>query len=650
MIYLRNRETLFKLVILIFLIIIPFSTSDYFDNVSPEKITSDLRFYEINTCSISLFEFLFYNPNVIYQDHYKIRFNNYSSIGCFGQITGIDQLGYDFYISIGTNTLINLYLQSTIWLFLISFLPRKKIYKKLKILDYISLLSTAFILTGLMYSENRFYQNAFFELDLLSKRSYLYLYVYFFTIGYFSLNVLKNRSSKVINFLPYGFLFIGLFSGMNLYFLSIYFCINGIKNLFENKSVRKVFSILNILIFFWAFNAVGMFYYLKPDKVRGLSHGDYNFLSVTFWSYFIIFSLIGLFFFIRNKKNSVNYESLKNSFLISGLMILILGYLGSSMPFFNFMNYYYFGQTKYGTTNQNLFSVDSWGVTEAWRGFFPSAETIGEFFALGILISFLYRGTRNNYLSYLGILFLFIGLLASNNRAALFTLLLCVVLKVNKENKVKPTTKFLIFVPVGLTLLYFIRFENLLYSFDFSANKIINMGISYSLEPNLSTSIQYLSNIEDKNFLIRSIFLLFGFLAFLINRSELWGIFLARFNPSGSELLFGTGPFILSNHYGEIDIFSRRVFTGTELGFLLPHSSLLLIFVFIGLIGTLVLISLVIKVLFEERSRSHDLFLIAIFISINLIKSDSILYLPSLMLYLCFFILLSKKNLEKKLF
>ena len=152
MIYLRNRETLFKLVILIFLIIIPFSTSDYFDNVSPEKITSDLRFYEINTCSISLFEFLFYNPNVIYQDHYKIRFNNYSSIGCFGQITGIDQIGYYFYISIGTNTLINLYLQSTIWLFLISFLPRKKIYKKLKILDYISLLSTAFILTGLMYS------------------------------------------------------------------------------------------------------------------------------------------------------------------------------------------------------------------------------------------------------------------------------------------------------------------------------------------------------------------------------------------------------------------------------------------------------------------------------------------------------------------
>tara|TARA_A100001011_G_C14317873_1_gene848862 strand:+ start:1237 stop:3189 length:1953 start_codon:yes stop_codon:yes gene_type:complete len=650
MIELLKKQSLMKVLFLIILIIIPFSISDYFDEVIPEKISSDLRFYEINTCSISLFEFLLHNPNVIYQDHYKIRFNNYSSIACFGQITGIDQLGYDFYISIGTNTLINLYLQSTVWLFLISFLPRKKIYEKLKILDYVSLVSTATILTGLIYSENRFYQNAFFELDLLSKKSYLYLYFYFFTIGYFSLNILNNRSSKIINFLPLGFLFIGLFSGMNFYFLSIYFCIIGIKYLFKNKSVRKIFSVLNFLIFFWSFNAIGMFYYLKPDKVRGLSHGDYNFLSVAFWSYFIIFSIIGLFFFIRNKKNSVNYESFKNNILISGFLILVLGYLGSSMPFFNFMNYYYFGQTKYGTTNQNLFSVDSWGVTEAWRGFFPSAETVGEFFALGILISFLYRGNRNSFLTYLGVFTLFFGLLASNNRAALFTLLLCIVLKINKENKLKSTTKFLIFIPVGLILLYFIRFENLLYSFDFSSNKIINMGRSYSLESNLSSSIQYLSNIEDKNFFIRSIFLLFGFLAFLINRSELWGIFLARFNPSGSELLFGTGPFILSNHYGEIDIFNKRVFTGTELGFLLPHSSLLLIFVFLGVIGGLVLILLMIKVLFEERTRNHDLFLITVFISINLIKSDSILYLPSLMLYLCFFILLSKKNLEKELF
>ena len=110
-----------KAIVLLVIIIVPFSLSDYTDQIKPEKITSDLRFYEINTCSISLNEFLLENPNVIYQDHYKIRFNNYSSISCFGQITGIDQIGYTFYISIGTNTILNLFLQSIFWLVIISF-------------------------------------------------------------------------------------------------------------------------------------------------------------------------------------------------------------------------------------------------------------------------------------------------------------------------------------------------------------------------------------------------------------------------------------------------------------------------------------------------------------------------------------------------
>ena len=126
-----NHRSLFilKLILLTLLIVVPFSLSDYSDNIVPEKITSDLAFYEINTCKISLFEFLFQNQNVIYQDHYKIRFNNYSSIGCFGQITGIDQIGYNFYISIGTNTLLNIFLQSLIWTLILSIFPIKKLFK-----------------------------------------------------------------------------------------------------------------------------------------------------------------------------------------------------------------------------------------------------------------------------------------------------------------------------------------------------------------------------------------------------------------------------------------------------------------------------------------------------------------------------------------
>ena len=74
------------------------------NNVSAEKITSDLSFYEINTCNVTLSSFLLNNTNTIYQNHYKFEANSYSSIRCFGKITGVSQIGHDFVISVGTNS------------------------------------------------------------------------------------------------------------------------------------------------------------------------------------------------------------------------------------------------------------------------------------------------------------------------------------------------------------------------------------------------------------------------------------------------------------------------------------------------------------------------------------------------------------------
>ena len=74
-------------------------------------------------------------------------------------------------------------------------------------------------------------------------------------------------------------------------------------------------------------------------------------------------------FYTYERINDINLKHFRNNFLITGFLILILGYLGSSMPYVNFMNYYYFGQTKLGTDNQNIFSVNYWGESEAWRDF-----------------------------------------------------------------------------------------------------------------------------------------------------------------------------------------------------------------------------------------------------------------------------------------
>ena len=49
-------------------------------------------------------------------------------------------------------------------------------------------------------------------------------------------------------------------------------------------------------------------------------------------------------------------------------------------------------------------------------------------------------------------------------------------------------------------------------------------------------------------------------MGFYINRSELWGLFFARHNPSFYEVLLGTGPFNLGRHYGDIKLQETRSF------------------------------------------------------------------------------------------
>ena len=636
-----------KVVLLAALIIIPFSISDYSDQVTPEKITSDLRFYEINTCSISLNEFLIENPNVIYQDHYKIRFNNYSSIQCFGQITGIDQIGYTFYISIGTNTLLNLFLQSIFWILVISLISKSETFK-FNELNIISCSISSLLICIVLYSEQRYYSKVFYEFDLNSNRHLLYVFTYILFISFFVTYIVDSRNNKLINFAPFAYIFIGVFSGMNLYFLTLFFCPLGIKAILKNKKFRGNFVLINLIIFFWAFNATSNNYYLKPDKIRGLSSTAYNFLSVSSWSYLMIFSLIGIYLFSVNKRKDLSLKLIKNNFVISGFFVIILGYLGSSMPLVNFYNYYFFGQTKFGTDNQNLFGVNYWGESEAWRGFFPSAETIGEFFAISLLLIFITnkKNRINNYL-YLCIPFLLVGLYASNNKAALISLVFCIGLYINKKRKLSKRMKFLFISPAILILFYFIRIENLLFSLDFSANKMIEMGIGYGNEVQRSSSIKYLQNLDDSNIFFEILILVFGFFAFIINRSELWGLFFARFNPTTSELFFGSGPFILSRHYSEIDVLEKKLYTGTPLGFLLPHSSFLLMILFFGLIGTILFFFYLFFNLYRARNFNFELFLVCLFIVLNILKSDSILYLPSLLTYIIFFVSLMRKSTTK---
>ena len=202
-------------------------------------------------------------------------------------------------------------------------------------------------------------------------------------------------------------------------------------------------------------------------------------------------------------------------------------------------------------------------------------------------------------------------------------------------------------VSLLLVLGLLIRFDNLTYSWDFTSSSMINFSYDYGLEYERSSAANYLNSIRGTNSVFYGLILLLGQIAFLINRSELWGLFLSRYNPTSLELLFGTGPFSLSDHYGDISIKTERITSETPLGFLLPHSSLLLILLFFGFVGFFCLSVILYKKIKSIKSVNYDIYILCIFVLLNLLKSDSILYLPSFVLYfVILFVLTDKKEIE----
>ena len=81
---------------------------------------------------------------------------------------------------------------------------------------------------------------------------------------------------------------------------------------------------------------------------------------------------------------NIDYKLIKNNLLLSSSLIVLFGLLGANAIFINFLNFYYFGQNKIGMRTLDV--VDG----NTWRGFFPSAETIGQFYGLTILFCFIY--------------------------------------------------------------------------------------------------------------------------------------------------------------------------------------------------------------------------------------------------------------------
>ena len=667
----KNKITLTFFLLLVF-VFIPFSLTSTNDDIPARVIDeSSVGFYQSTTCKISLFQVLAKNLSNIN----KIYVNNnpYPGLECFGKVTGLDLVNETYILSIGTNPNLTFLLQMFLWLSLL-FIFTKKRDSKLHLSFYPSFIIPVLFVSQ-HYFESRFYKNSnfYFNENLVFPNYYYTTFFLGFLFFTFLLkDIYERRNISISSLLPFVFIFHGTFQGLNINIYLLALSYFGVEAIFSKKT-NFYFNIFYLIFgVLWIFNFEQSSNYFDGDKLIGFINTSQNLGSLMFWT--IIFYLIinGILFLVQNEKIKVSLNVIKNNYLFSGSLVVLFGLLGSATPYMNFLNFFIFGQNKRGMRDFNSVAGN------AWRGFAPSAEFIGEFFAICILVSiFYFVKTRNRiiFLDYALILICLFGLYKSNNFAAMISLVVLgfsiIVYEKNKINKKSLISILLLIVFFTFFIFQFLEYER--YSSALVEESILHSSLfqyddpfkndftkkSYFLEKDYktillvnnneeraSTTLQFIINSYSQNInipLVPNPIALLSSVSLVINRTEMWGIFIAKNNPNLQESLFGYGPFqivdYLKGHEVELDVPGYK---STSL--FLPHSSFLDGILFFGIIGMIICMFFVFYFMYKKKIKKDVFLFIAIFYIINFLKSDSILYIPCFVL----FIVAMLKSLELK--
>ena len=175
-----------------------------------------------------------------------------------------------------------------------------------------------------------------------------------------------------------------------------------------------------------------------------------------------------MIYILKKTLKNFDIELFLNNSLFTVYLIIILGYLGAHNPIVKFL-IFIFWPTKYGINEKNLFAFNEWGEKVAWRGFYPSAESIGEFYGLVILflIFKIFIFKERNIKNWLLILPPTLGLYLSNNRTVFVLILVYLGLLLTKRiqnRKIFLVANLIIFFAV---FFYFVLSANLQYDFSF---------------------------------------------------------------------------------------------------------------------------------------------------------------------------------------
>lgn len=615
--------------------------------------------YETNICTYDFIDFILTNLD----SNNQIKLDKTSSIDCYSKINGIANIEGNFTAYVGTNINIDFILQSFFWLVLFSLIPVEK-FKSMKNINIsIFLLILLFLLH--LRSENSFYQmnSKIFTADLNNNYLIFTLLITMYVILLTFNNLLENRFYNIINYLPFIFVISGTYNSLNLNFFVLCIAYLGISTTLRERNLQ--FGLLIVLIFsrYWQIQSIESYSFFDVDKIKGFSSSAFNQNSILFWSLIYYFFCVGFIYLIKKGTPYLDLGLIKKNFLLSGSLVVIFSLVAATGPVQNFLAYYYLGLNK--MPSKTFESVSG----NAWRGISPSAEGIGEFYAfillfvLGlaiknkeykfnplflVLIFFnaygLYRANNfaavSSLIVLLGTTFVIYNISSNKTRGLLFVLLLVMIPYLYQSNSTVPVIEDLSrnLIKQSLNISYLDNFDkNQFGQTAIEQNRFLEILQQEEDEQAISSTLKYL--IEKYHFSERNnlpnLTSAISAVAYPINRTKVWGIFIGKYNPDLNTFMLGSGVNQLSNYY-----LSHP--TKINSGLVLPHSAILSYLIYFGIVGVLIITSFIIYKLVINRSNSLYLIFISFFI-LNIIKSDSLLYISNFMLFI---FVLNLTNLE----
>lgn len=657
----EKSSLILKIILLLIILIIPWTINPSTSKELVSITSSNLSLLQSKTCDFSIAESIFKNQN----NDYILSYNKSGSINCFSRISGADLIKNKLVIYLGTNLNLDIIIQSSFWLILLTIIPKTNDYKiKYKFLKILLLTSLVYIH---LISEVDYYNinSKIFSIDLNDNYLMYSLLLTTSMIFYSMFLIVRNRVTNLLHYLPYTFVFVGSFFSINLNFFLLLIMLLGIENLFSNKKLFKILLPYLCLMLYWINkSSSGYIQYFDIDKLQGFSSSSYNTYSIAFWTIVSFLIILGINFLIKESKDAFNFEYFVKNMLKTSVLVLIFSYISTVNTISNFYTYYYLGLNKPGS--KSIESV----AGNAWRGVSSSAESIGEFYALALLFLFYFAFYKKTLIikfsDYILILLTLFGLYRSNNFAAsillIISLLTLLIFKYVRNNKLRILT--FVILTTTFPLIYYLNFNN--YQIEQASRLMIREGLEVSFLGKLNTNEIGKTAIEENRFLellenseskenvssglyyliekyhysarnnIPNITSLISTVAAPINRSEKWGIFFAKYNPSIDTFIFGTSPNNLVSYY-----LSHP--TKVNSGLVLPHSSLFSYLIFIGVFGISFSILFIMSKIIKNKNNIFFIILL-MFVSVNLIKSDSLLYFNSFILYV---FLLNSDNLLK---